>query len=407
MSAGMNRRFAAASFLVAVAVLFPRMASAQTPFCNDTTMLPNPVYLSGSSTFETAAGLIAPKLTTLPGGASMTLIYSVTTSCDGPAHIRDGTLLTGTADYWTPDPSDATKPPIKHVCSLDGAPPKADVGVSDVFYENCPGNALPLPTNITDVRGPVLPVAFVVPEAQTQVMSLSAPAAAAIWGCANGNVAPFNNTAVDTQQRNQQSGTQNAVGKVIGVPPGSFYGVMNASSSNLIASLNMAQDPLSAIGFLNTDVYDLRRNTLNALAFRAPGQNNAYYADSTADTFDKRNVRDGRYYVWSYVHFFAATNGAGTITNTKAASLIGWITGTLPATFDATAVDARAGLVAQCAMHVARDLDGGPLRPYVPGAPCGCYWESIATNVAPSGCQACASDGACGPGKRCTNGFCE
>ena len=65
-----------------------------------------------------------------------------------------------------------------------------------------------------------------------------------------------------------------------------------------------------AIGFLAADSYDANRTMLNALAFQAFGQSKAYYADSTADAFDKRNVRDGHYVVWGPEHFFVAVDNA-------------------------------------------------------------------------------------------------
>src|SRR5262249_23223798 len=133
----------------------------------------------------------------------------------------------------------------------------------------------------------------------------------------------------------------------------------------------------------------------------------AYYPDATFNSFDKRNVRDGRYALWGYEHLFAKAAADGTISNAKAANLIGWITGSLqtPA-FDPTAVMAGADLVPQCAMRVGRDAEGGPLRPAPPASPCGCQWESLVTKTTPASCAPCANDSTCA-GKHCSNGFCE
>src|SRR5882724_3572752 len=118
------------------ACLFAGAAHAQVPMCSDATMVgPNPIYLSGSSAFEPTAGYMAVKLGALAGADQVTLVYSATSSCDGPTNIRDNKTLTGNADYWTANGD----PTMKHSCVLDLGT-KADVGVSDIFYENCPSN---------------------------------------------------------------------------------------------------------------------------------------------------------------------------------------------------------------------------------------------------------------------------
>jgi hypothetical protein len=392
--------------------LLAGMAHGQTvlPNCNDTTMFPNPIYLSGSSAFEPTAGNMAIQLSKLTGADQVTIIYSATSSCDGPAHIRDNTTLTGSADYFVPNATDPTKADKKS-CSLDAAPTKADVGPCDVFYGNCPGNDPTIPAGLVDVQGPVQAMIFIVPESNTTNTNLSAAEAQDIWGCGmSGGVEPFTSDTTDTQQRNAGSGTQGVVAKAINVPPGSFKGKMNTAGGDLVTSLLAAPNPASAIGFLAADSYDTKRATLNALAFQAFGQSKAYYADSTADAFDKRNVRDGHYVVWGPEHFFAAADNTGKITNANAAKFIGWVNGTVTtAAFKYIDVEAKAGVIPQCAMKVTRDQDGGFLRRYTPAASCGCYFESIATKTpTPVGCTSCAADADCAAaGKHCFNTFCE
>jgi hypothetical protein len=390
------------------ALLAGRAHAQAIPNCNDTTMFPNPIYVAGSSAFEPTAGAMAVKLGALTGNDKVTIIYKGTASCDGPAAIRDNVTLSGSASYFVPN---ATNPNLgdKKPCSLDAAPTKADVGVSDIFYESCPGNAATLPAGMTDVQGPVQAMIFVVPESNTTQTNLTAQEAQVIWGCGmSGGVEPFTSDTTDTQQRNSGSGTQGVVAKAINVPAAAFKGKMNASGGDLVTSLLAAPNPGSAIGFLAADSYDTKRTTLNPLAFRAFGQTKAFYADSTADTFDKRNVRDGHYVVWGPTHFFAAHDGTK-VTNEKAAKFIGWANGTLATTaFDYIDVEAKAGVVPQCAMKVQRDSDGGLMRPHASTAPCGCYYESLATKTAtPPGCTACTDDAGCTGGKKCSNKFCE
>jgi hypothetical protein len=386
----------------------PAFGQATLPNCSDTTMFPNPIYLSGSSAFEPTAGWMAVALGALTGTDKVTLIYSATSSCDGPTHIRDGSKIMGSADFWTANAT-AGMPPVKASCALDANGIVPDVGVSDIFYENCPGNDATIPAGISDTQGPVQAMIFIVPEQNTMNTNLTAAEAQDIWGCGMaGGVQPFTNETADIQQRNAGSGTQGIVAKAINVPPGSFHGKMNSAGGDLVMSIGAAPDPIGAIGFLAADSYDGKRSSLNALAFEAFGQTKAYYADSSVDTFDKRNVRDGHYVVWGPEHFFATTDAMGKINNTKAANFIGWVNGTVTtAAFNYLDIEATANVIPQCAMKVSRAQDGGFMKPYTPAKPCGCYWESKATKMTPADCMPCTMNSDCTGGKTCSNNFCE
>jgi hypothetical protein len=423
------RRTLIAGGTAAFASLLAGGAAYALPLCSDATMVgPNPTYLSGSSAFEPTAGWIAVALnaTAIPDAQKVTLVYSATSSCDGPKNIGMSANLTGNADYWTPN-TDATMgaigSPVKHSCMLDLGT-TADVGVADIFYENCPGNTLPIPDGMIDVQGPVQSMILIVPKSNTAQTSLTAAEAQDIWGCGmSGGVTPFTDGMTpptdptaqmadmqSTQQRNSGSGTQGIVAKAIKVPPTAFVGKINGSGSNLISSLKAAPHQDQAIGFLAADSYDTNRGAFNALAFEGFGQSKAYYADSTADAFDKRNTRDGHYVIWGPEHFFVAANASKQITNMKAANLVGWINGTTATTaFDFINIEATANIVPQCAMRVARDQDGGNVRYNTNNPkPCGCKWEAAATKMAtPPGCMACAMDSDCTGGKKCSYSFCE
>jgi hypothetical protein len=420
------RKTLIASGAAAFAGLLAGAAHAQTlPACSDATMVgPNPIYLSGSSAFEPTAGQMAVKLnaTTVADADKVTLVYSATSSCDGPTNITMSKALSGNADYWTPN-ADPTMPPVKHSCTLD-ANIVPDVGVSDIFYENCPGNTLPIPSNMTDVQGPVQAMIFIVPKSNTAQTNLTAAEAQDIWGCGmSGGVTPFTDGATpptdptaqmadmqSTQQRNSGSGTQGIVAKAIQVPPTAFKGKINGTGGNLVTSLLAAPHQDQAIGFLAADSYDSQRTKLNSLAFQAFGQSKAFYADSASDTFDKRNVRDGHYVVWGPEHFFVAVDGNKVISNPKAAKFTGWVSGATTTTaFNFVDLAGTANVIPQCAMKVKRNQDGGNVQFNTPTAPCGCRWESVATKTAtPPGCTACTMDSDCAAaGKKCSFNFCE
>ncbi len=73
------------------------------------------------------------------------------------------------------------------------------------------------------------------------------------------------------------------------------------------------------------------------------------------------------------------------------------------------------GLIPDCAMHVSRTADGGPLSLYTPAATCDCFFASkipgAVAGATPAGCTTCTTDAECtasGPGTAtCQHGFCE
>ena len=70
-------------------------------------------------------------------------------------------------------------------------------------------------------------------------------------------------------------------------------------------------------------------------------------------------------------------------------------------------LEAAAGTIPQCAMTVTHTSDGGPMAPYTPCKPCGCYFESKATGTPPASCTVCMTSAQCPTGKSCSYGFCE
>ncbi len=256
-------------------------------------MFPNPIHLTGSTAFQPVIQAMAAQLNTRTN--KITLIYQGSGSCPGASSVVGQTALTGTALYFPTATTTAN-------CSLDAVvpSPKADVGISDVFYETCGVGARP--TAVGDFPGPAQAMLFVVPSQATNApTTITAEEAQNVWGCgARGMISPWTvETAI--QQRNSGSGTQNVVARAINVLASSFHGTMNAGGGNVIATLTQTGTPSivianlnTAVGFLAADAYDANRSTLKSMAFRGLEQTQAYYADSSATTFDKRNVRDGR-----------------------------------------------------------------------------------------------------------------
>ena len=184
---------------------------------------------------------------------------------------------------------------------------------------------------------------------------------------------------------------------------------------------------MQAIGILGDEVYDSDRTGLSVLAFQDYGQNYAYFPDSTVTSYDRQNIRDGHYGLWSPdVYMAPSTSGAPTD------PVVGYIldvvlgnpnqtSSPMAASTRSTrvAVAAAVGLTPSCAMQVTRASDGAPLTAYTPNAPCTCaFLNDIVTQLGstaatlPTSCTTCTTSTTCsdaGPGALigCFNGYCE
>ena len=385
-------------------------ARAATVACSDTSVLPNPIFMGGSSAFEPILGQLAVQI---QAKQAVSIVYAPIASCVGvsavspPADAPTPQPLTGTADYYTVDPTDSSKVVI-NTCNLSGNT-MAAIGVSDVSFDSCQG--VPTPAGIGEWAGPQQPMLIIVPKLNVTTTSMSAEQAAAIWGCGSkSGVGNFTNESA-IQQRKSSSGTQILVARNINVPETQFKGVTNDKGGGLVTSLLAVSDPQTAIGFLANDAYATRRSVINSVAFRGIGQKKAYYADSDATADDLRNVRDGHYMIQGPLHFFSKLGS----TNQPAANaklVLDWLTGSTPIDtadpYSYVRIVATGGDVPQCAMKVKLDKDGGKFSPYTPPVSCGCAFEKAKNVKWPAGkCTACSSDSTCTGGTHCQFGYCE
>ena len=84
-----------------------------------------------------------------------------------------------------------------------------------------------------------------------------------------------------------------------------------ASSDDVVAAV-VGSTSAQAIGILGSEVYDSysgRATTINELAFAGFGQATAYLPDSTTTAFDKQNLRNGNYTLWSPAVLIAPSSG--------------------------------------------------------------------------------------------------
>jgi len=398
---GLTLSLIAAGALVAA---LPRAAHA-TP-CDQIPGLTNPVYLQVG---DTQLALMKRLGRAMRDNAArpVSMIFTTSGSCTNIRAIYDRTpIAAGTNVQYVPSIAEnptwdpATSPTLTCQVPVGGKVP--DVANSALFNSACTTETPPPAVHHT--QGPIQAYVMAAPKASSQVAITFEEAYFTFGFGMAGMASPW----VDETQlfiRTVTKSTLLAWAANIGVPADKWKGVRRDGSSMVVADLEPSTSPEKAIGILGAEVYDSRRNTLKSLAFQAKGQYAAYWPDSTPSSFDKKNVRDGHYTVWSPT-IWMDTEPAGQPVSPDARYVINLIAGhtVTPAPgFDMTAVVAAVGLTPACAMAVTRSFEGGPLSRYAPPESCVCKYESL---VDQSNCRTCGPSNACSTGV-CRNGFCE
>jgi hypothetical protein len=398
-------------------------AGATTPPINVPTGSPPPsceaaagapvVYLTGSSNFPPLLKKVAPVIRKLTG---RTPVFKTTDSCTGASSMYlDGTGAFRSAHYIG-DPAPGSGAAYAqyfdaqggHACTLGGRV-EVDIGESEIYAETC-GLSRDL-SHVRELPGPILPILFVVPNVANGESAISAEAARQVFGN-GGHVAPWLNSALFFV-RGTGTATTRLIGLAVDVPVPSqkFWGIDQGTAEKLAANLSAVQDPSEAhgaIGILGSDFYDQNKLSLKALAFQAKGQSCAYLPDSSSNTRDKINVRDGHYPIWGLLHFFAALGPDGLPSDTSLAFLRQFAEPLSPEMLDAFI---EASWVPNCAMMVQRSAELGDLTAETPPHPCGCHFDAKVSpsGRAPEGCKVCTSNNDCiDPQKpSCNFGYCE
>jgi ABC-type phosphate transport system substrate-binding protein len=395
MHVARNGRGACLSLLAAlVALVSGRTALAAV----DCATLPSPVYGLGANSVKPLVSKVAAALAA--ANPPLTVVYQGPGQCVGLNALLGPVNMTGTATYW-----DATgQEKSCNLPALDGQP--VEIAYMNSYATLCPGVAA-LPPDVGDFLGPVQSFDFIVPKASSQTV-ISAAAAYFVYGFgAAGQAEPW----IDENRifkRDPNSGAALFIALASGVPAEKLKGIDAKSNGNTITLVSTAPNPESAIGIVSGEVAEANQNVISTLAYQHYGQSCGYWPSTTASSFDKRNIRDGHYFIWSPTHFFTRVDAQGKPTSAGAEKLIGYITGTLapPAGVDVLELEIEAGTVPDCAMEVRRESDLGPIESYAPKEPCGCYFDSVATGN--TTCAKCATNDDCGPNApNCRYGFCE
>lgn len=369
------------------------------PACDDPKEVPNPVYLTVG---DTQVNLMRELGAKLRQTEQVTLVFRATGSCTNLDTLYGDLRMSGNF-FYVPAGYDPQKTPTLPVCTLPAPGVLTDIANSIVFLDSCP---TPKPADVVDVLGPVQSFVFAVPLASSQT-AITAEEAYFVFGFGMvGRVSPWLDNSL-LFGRPVTKGTIISIGASIGVPAGKWQGQKINLSQDLASLLAAAADPNRALGILGSEVYDGYRSTLKALAFRAYQQTRAYWPDATQSSFDKQNVRDGHYHLWSYTHWLQRTDAKGMPRSLRAQRVIDLLVGNavMPAAgFEPLESSVRVGLVPRCAMTVQRSSEGGDFSLYQAPQPCGCFFDFAATGK--TKCKSCVDSTTCGDGT-CRHGFCE
>ncbi len=376
----------------------------------------NPVMVLGATGFPMEA--LAKAM-----GKEATIFFQESGSCDAVAALVLRTKMSGVVTSYDADGQ-------KTRCTLT-VEHTADLVLSALFASSCGGQAglaepVELPRDVEDDLGPVNPVMFATP-ATSRERAISAEAAYRVFGLAGSSrVAPWDDERYVFRRR-PSSGNQQAVARTLGIPADLLRGRDSNGSSNMRAALLSTDDPTRTIGVSSSEIVDTNRDSLKALAFRHYGQPVAFYPDSDPGALDRRNVRDGHYFMWSPLHVFsrqvagepvAAANPALDPDGSRKAARDASVKRLLYVMVsrqqapvrgvDLFGAMKRQGNVPSCAMRVRRASDGAPLEPFTPPVSCGCAFEAAAPGTTGAQCKACRDSSECtGASRTCSFGFCE
>jgi hypothetical protein len=274
-----------------------------------------------------------------------------------------------------------------------------------------------LPDTVGAYKGPVSGFSLIAPNASSEY-AISAEAVYYIYGFGAGSghdVAPWTNpAAIGTRTTTSAAGL--LLAKAVGIPLSRKLAYVdtndvktNQAAVDFITATSAAAvaNPSAALAFCSTETADANRQKVRTLAFKAVGQDCAYFPDSTATATDKKNLREGRYYLWNSHYFFARQDTSKKIVKPAVETLVKIFTSEIPLPGPQTYIDLLIanGNVPECAMQVTRSTDMGPLASYQPQKPCGCYFDQKTTGS--TACKTCTADVDCAAGNQCSYGYCE
>jgi ABC-type phosphate transport system substrate-binding protein len=377
--------------------------------CTNTGLPGTPVFVAGSSAAKPMLKQVSAALAAIPN-TPIRLVYQSLGSCAGLSDITTGTKEPATGIVWDGSGTEVT-------CDAPSGGADVDVAISDVYASTCTN--ITIPNGQKDFLGSAQVFDFVVPPSSKETV-ISQEAAFVIYGfgAVTNIVNPWNDVNF-IFRRSSSSGTYSMAAKLLGLDIAKFKGTIpgTGKSGDVLTAVHNADatNPDKAIGILSADFADTNRggpSAIKVLAYQPKGAACGFFPDSSSTTFDKINVREGRYPFWGPLHYVTKVDNQGKPSSQTVATLLSYFTR------DGLAVDAKkkmidaevaAYTIPQCAMKVSRTAEVGvndAPTAFTPDDPCGCYYEFKATGTAPKACVTCTDDTPCGTGK-CRYGYCE
>jgi len=362
-------------------------------------------------------------------GSTATIFFLEASSCVGVKNMIDNSVkVTGTVVKYDPSSGAGTK------CTLDKEHP-ADINLSALFPETCANQAglgenIQVPAGVEDFLGPVNPVMFAAPATSPELV-ISAEAAYKVYGFLSASAGTTSGVEpwIDENyvfRRTGTSGVQQTIARTLGLSPDGLRGRNSGSSSNMKGALQNSDAPGKTLGISSSEIVDVNRNVMKSLAYQHYGQTVGFYPDSAPGAFDRRNVRDGHYFLWIPLHVLVKTNAGDPVAapnteldpvgSNKAARdaavkqlvlvMVNRVEPPVKSVNLFTAIKA-VGNVPQCAMRVQRTREGSPLTAFNPSAKCACAFEATSPGSPPPECRTCTDANPCTDGKTCSFGYCE
>lgn len=389
---------------------------SETPALVACSSFVNPVLLYGSDSVPPILRQIGPSLAADELGP-ITVIYAEARSCEAVDALYDEKPLEGIGCYYAADGAvdDSECGEIgAQACALSGLP--IDVAVSDVFPATC--NRAEDPA-FEHRAGPIQAAVFLT-SAKSSQEAISWEAARASYDPASTEIAPPWEDENLLFQRITASGTQRLVATALGLDPNELMrGVSFSSSSKLIAEVEAidaggAEGAERVLGIYDVSNADRRTKDgqvgFKVLAYQKKGDACAVKPD--ANGYDKANVRNGTYDLWSPLHFVRRKGAGDEKAVTRVVDLVlmdPTVTVEGVSRADVFTTWVTRSFVPECAMEWERDGEMRPLKPHETSS-CKNAFECTLHVNGPGACARCDDQSStCPGGSHCDFrfGYCE
>ncbi|HTQ05531.1 MAG TPA: hypothetical protein VMI54_16830 [Polyangiaceae bacterium] len=409
-------------------MLAPRAFAAD---CN-TLGKPNPIYGAGGSAETATIAKVATYFASLTDHP-ITIFWTDPGACAGYQQYLNNSITNSAVKYWDASGNQLT-------CNATAQPADfAHMGNEHSFCVDSAALTVPSawPAGYGTVLAPVQTLNIIADKDSSQ-KSISFEALYYLLGFGAGadgkSISPWTNPAYVVTRSPTSFATQFLVHSIFGNvtqpifddPGKNGQGTSDAGYNGRLGYRAADQqtvadqvahfgdtDPEAPIGYVSGSAADANRSEVKTLAYQHQGQTCGFWPDSTDSTFDKINVRTGKYHFWTPGHFFAHVDADGTghdidhLVNADVETFIRAFVGSDD--LDALNAVIDAGDVPLCSMQVTREGLDGAISSYAsPDPTCGCYFESRVAGVAQ--CDTCEeghNEDCTDPNAVCRRGYCE